>query len=227
MLQQIAAEPQLDPSIKAAVFELVQRRVATTPDPAALRLLATLLLRQGDHAAAVETLERLHRIDPSPTVAWTLAELYAKLERWQELARLLDENAGSHDQAMKHLHIEALGRAGREAEALAAIERLAGETAAGSVTRKDELVGLLLGAAWNLRDAGDDEAAEAMFRKALTHDPLNPHAREVLTLLYGTEEEIAKLNAAHEQRLAAVTDPRALLEAGTDKLAAGDAAARL
>jgi tetratricopeptide (TPR) repeat protein len=77
--------------------------------------------------------------------------------------------------------------------------------------------------AWSLRDAGRDAEAEQVFRRALAFDPEDPETQAVLLHLYGNETEREAHDEAVARRWQETTDPQALLDEGTERLAAGDA----
>jgi tetratricopeptide (TPR) repeat protein len=176
--------------------------------------------------AARETIDRLlASADPAPWL-WPALALDLELERWSSAATLLERmlaTAGA-PRELERLYLETLAHLGRHDEIAARIEKIA---AAATAEDREWVVTMLVGAAWEARDAGRDREAEAMFRRALALDPEHAQARLALLHLYGSAEE----RAAHESAVAArrdsEQDPQALFEEGSALLAAGDAAASI
>ena len=178
-----------------------------------------------------------------------LLVLSAKLERWPEAAQLLKTLIDRGDTGLRWSYIVALSRMGRSEEVLQQIDvlvseevqRLPAETASagpppgeaspseilaarGSPGQAVGLAGLLETVAWNLRDAGRDAEAEQLFRRALALSPRSAELHAVLLHLYSTAEERRAHADALERKWQGESDPRALLDEGTQRLAAGDAA---
>lgn len=179
--------------------------------------------RLGRGEAARATLDRLLTSDEPAPWLWPALALDLELERWPSAAGLLERmlaTAGA-PRELERLYLETLAHLGRHDEIEARIEKLAG---AATEEDRDWVVTLLVGAAWEARDAGRDDAAEAMFRRALALDPERDTARRALLHLYGSAEERATHEAAIAARREAEQDPQSLFEEGSALLAAGDAA---
>jgi tetratricopeptide (TPR) repeat protein len=83
---------------------------------------------------------------------------------------------------------------------------------------------LLRQVGWDLRDQGDFEGSEKIFRKLLEVDPQDAEARAAILHFYSTEEEQAAQQIELEKRWGETDDPHALLSRGGNLLASGDAA---
>jgi tetratricopeptide (TPR) repeat protein len=180
----------------------------------------------GRREAARATLDRLlASADPAPW-RWPALALDLELERWESAAASLERMlaAAGAPRELEGLYLETLAHLGRHHEVAARIERLA---AAATAEDRDWIVAVLVGAAWQARDAGRDREAEAMFRRALALDPEHAQARLALLHLYGSAEERAGHEAAVAARRASEQDPQTLFEEGSALLAAGDAAASI
>jgi tetratricopeptide (TPR) repeat protein len=185
--------------------------------------LAPLQQRLGRLEAARATIDRLLAGDEPARWRWEAVALDRELERWESAERMLLEMLAvpGAPRELEGLHLDLLARLGRHAELDAKLEKLA---AAPSEEDRPWVVAMLLGGAWEARDAGRDGAAETMFRRALALDADCEEARQALLHLYGSAEERAAHEAAVEARRQSEDDPQRLFEEGSALLAAGDAA---
>ncbi|HVR29663.1 MAG TPA: tetratricopeptide repeat protein [Thermoanaerobaculia bacterium] len=223
-IDRIVRERALEPELLETLLDYLRRGLEPRVDAQGLRSLAAVELARDDLARAATTLERLRAIDSSQDVAWSLLGVYARLERWSDLARLLSGMAAGSTQPelLLPLQVEVSSKAGLVAETMAAIERLSASMRGATGSAVDLRVDLVLAAAWNLRDHGADEEARKLFELALAHDPEQAEARGALVHLYGTEEERRRHGDALADRWSRESDPHLLLEEGTRRLAAGD-----
>jgi tetratricopeptide (TPR) repeat protein len=215
-----------DEEILARTALHIERRLGKAPAERAslLGLLATIQDELGEDAAVAETLARLRELDPSEVLTWDLYRAYVRLERWDDAATVFEQLLSEDlDDQLRPTYVQLLGRAGRLEDQQRQIEI----HSAGGLTDPRSAIWLdvLLESAWDLRDAGKDAAARALFERALALDPERDKARARLVYLYGTDTERAELVAAESARWRAEGDPQALFDAGTEKLAAGDATA--
>lgn len=228
-----------------AILGNVSRQVTKVaePDPALMRIQAQLQQRLGQDEAAAGTLERLWRQTAADDVLWPLVQLYLEHERWQEAADLMAPQVakGGH---FRFSYVRVLGKLGRYEEAMKQVELLA-SGADGAVIRSDNseavalqfeggyvidvvqqpgLFGLLKEVAWDLRDQGQDQPAEQIFRGLLAQAPDDSEIQAIVLNLYASAEE----RQGHAEALAdtwqSETDANALFDEGTQRLTAGDAA---
>lgn len=189
----------------------------------------TLVLLQqqlGRFEAARTTIDRLLATDDPARWRWQALALDRELERWESAERILLDMLAvpGAPRELEGLHLDLLARLGRHAELEARLEKLA---AAPSDEDRPWVVAMLLGGAWEARDAGRDGAAETMFRRALALDAESEEARLALLHLYGSAEERAAHEAAIAARRQSEDDPQRLFEEGSALLAAGDAASAI
>jgi tetratricopeptide (TPR) repeat protein len=199
-----------------------------------LTVTADLQELLGQPERARDSLSQLLALSPTEALRWRALALDEQLERWQSVSTLLDEmlKATNPPEFLRRLQVLSLAHLGRYDEMVIALDGLApnvppstsGQDSVGEAPPHG-FVGLLLEAAWALRDAGRDTEAEATFRRALTVDPQAPEAQSALLHLYGTAEERAAQETATAERRRAESDPVALYEEGSELLAAGDAEA--
>lgn len=108
--------------------ELLEGQAAQSDDPERLRRLAGLYQRLGQWDKAAGAYSKLWAESPrDPELGWTLAGLYQGLGRWDEAVTVLErltslETGPAQARAWAHLGV-ALGKAGRPAEALQALEK--------------------------------------------------------------------------------------------------------
>jgi tetratricopeptide (TPR) repeat protein len=216
-----------------ALVEALEARLAgggaATPAAHSIELLEAITAleeRHGRLAEARAAVGRLLVLDDADSRQWRALELDYLLGRWIEVAdraaRLLERPGTPND--LRELLVTALAELGRYDEMLVQLELLAPAARAAEEGWHGRYVGLLLRAAWALRDAGRDEAAAATFRRVLEIEPENPAARLALLHLYGSAEERAEHAAVIETRRELETDPQSLFEEGSQLLAAGDLA---
>ena len=212
-----------------AAFGLVERRLtdAGTDRVRLLRLKALLDQRLGRPADATTALVELRSLEPaSEEISWALLRLLILQQRWDAAADLLGEMAEEGGASIRSLYARALARAGRVDEANRQLELLAEEIDPNDGLALSDYAADVLAAAWNLRDSGRFEDAEALFRLAETHAPARSwatvEARAALVHLYGTAEERAAHEQAAANRWQYVTDPQSLLNEGANQLSAGN-----
>ena len=201
-----------------------------------LDLLAAAQVRLGDTAAAVESLQQLRALAPSETVTWQLYRGYVELERWDEALAVFEQFLDREQVDLLEIHLRLLGRAGQVEKQRMLIERSI-EAARSDPAPSDNVwlrfaderrwLSSLADAAWDLRDAGRDAEASALFARLVELDPGNEGARGRWLYLYGSGEERRQAAAAKAVRLQQLEDPFALYGAGTSLLAAGDPAGAL
>ena len=205
-----------------------------------LAVSADLEQRLGRDEAARSTLDRLLALAPTPGLQWRALLFDLEHERWQSAADLLAQMVAGPEVsgALRSFYVVALANLGRYDEMSAQLAQLAPPLPAATPAGGTPLVlpssyaidtagvaNLLLSSAWALRDAGRENEAANLFRRALAYDPESREAQMVLLHLYGTaEERLAAAGAAAARREREV-DPLALFEEGTDLLGASDAAA--
>ena len=225
VVHRIANDPEVDDESLALFAEGAARRTAGADGEQAadwLAVLAQLDTRLGRLEAATSTLERLWRLTPTDEVAWSLLRLYLELDRDREAAALMDSSAALR-QAVPQTYVRLLIDTGLYDEAIRHTE----EMLAGIEGEDRFAARFLVGVAWSLRDAGRDREAEPLFRRALELDPENPQPGDVLLHLYADPEERRERAAEAARRWEREEDAQALLDEGTQRLAAGDAAGAL
>jgi tetratricopeptide (TPR) repeat protein len=186
-----------------------------------LGAIASLQVRLELIEEARKTYGELRELAPSDMLDWQCVLLDVQLERWADAAAGLAPIVAKKDASLtsRLMYIDALSRSGQYDAMVRQIDRLPSDN-----PLMTELInGVLSDSAWNLRDAGKDAEAEAVFRRILAADPKNPQALAAVLYLYGTEEELRAHSVALEAARADETDPHVLLEQGGNLLAAGDA----
>ena len=228
-----------------AILDRVSRQVeaSAAPEPAMMRIQAQLQRQVAEYEAAAATLERLWRETAAEDAFGALIELYFKSERWQDAADLMAPRVAKGGR-FRFSYAHVLGKLGRYDDAMKQVELLA-SGADGAVVRRDDfevislefeggyvidisrqsgLYGLLMQIAWDLRDLGQDENAEHLFRQLLAESPDSSGLQAIVLNLYADEEE----RQGHAEALAdtwrSETDPDTLFNEGTQRLTAGDAA---
>jgi len=239
ILRQVARDPETSEKLILQIEGTIEDRVQEDGDEAPnpmLALQAELQHHLGRDQDAARTLTRLWRRTSDKETAWNLLRLDLELERWPEALEVLEEEKGlERDLWSTHLHL--LARTGHTDEALALLDRhlqeIGDETGNGDGEdaealdkdhyELDSAVQEIEDLAWTFRDAGQDDQAEALFRRALAAKPGDAGLEAVLLHLYSTGEE----RQAHAEEVARSwqeeRDPQALLDEGTQRLAAGDA----
>ncbi len=245
VVEYLIRDPKVEESELLAIMDNLSRQVRVTaaarPDPLRLRILAQLQLRLDQTEAATETFGRLRLLDDSEDLVRPLYALYARLERWQDAARLL-EPLIEEDRELRFLYVHILGKLGRYEDVIRQIEsfpaapelpdtRPAIDTATdthaeddAAITRQGGFDLLLRQVAWDLRDRGQDAEAEQIFRDLRKNAPDDPGLEAIVLNLYADAEERQGHAAALADSWQAETDPNLLFEEGTQRLTAGDAA---
>ena len=220
VLQFLIGNPDADEEELKLLLQAAKSRLKDDDDEM-LRVVALLQSRLELPAEARETYGRLRDLEPSEILDWTCVRIDIELERWADAAAGLKPIvAGKGTSAISRLmYIDVLSRLGRHEEMLRQVEILFADKP-GMIEMTQAI---LAEAAWNLRDAGKEAEAEAVFRKILAADPEHREARAAVLYLYGSDEELAAHRAALGSAGKAETDPYKLLEQGANLLAAGDA----
>ena len=235
LLQQVALDPETDEALIRQIEASVARRLEADPGAVTdtlLSLHAELQQRVGDDAAAAATLERLFRRTGRTDTAWHLLRLQLGLERWSDALELL-ESVDELERENVVLHMRLLARTGFLDEALALLDRhlddIQPPTAKADLPETDHLAergsggGLIEDLAWSFRDAGRDAEAEALFRRALAREPGDAELEAILLHLYSSGAERREHAAQVARSWEEESDPQALLDEGTQRLATGDA----
>jgi len=220
VLRYLAEDSATDKEDLALLLAAAQARLKKN-DVEMLRVIVDLQLQLGLLEEARETYRRLADLASLEMLNWDAVLLDIKLERWADAAAGLKPFVAKSDAplAARVLYIDALSRLGQYEEMLRQIARIPSSNPAIA-----EVINVVLrDSAWNLRDAGKDAEAEAVFRKVLAANPEDTQAQAALLYLYGTEEELQAYREALETAQAAEADPYVLLEQGGNLLAAGDA----
>ena len=229
VLEYIARDQDTGGSVLLAALGLVERRLGVegADRRRLLRLKALLEQRLNRRAEATATLMDLRDLEPeSEEIAWALVRLLNVQQQWSAAAGLLGEMAEGGGAAVRSQYARTLARAGRVDEANRQLELLADEIDGDDALAINDYAAEVLGAAWNLRDAGRSEDAERFFRLVEEHAPAGSwasvEARGALVHLYGTAAE----RAAHQQTVAdrwqEVSDPQSLVNEGANQLSAGN-----
>lgn len=230
VLSHIARAADAEESVLQAALGLVERRLAD--DEAEdrvrfLRLAAVLSERLGRSEEALSLLSELRTLEPDNEVVNHL--LLRSLEgagRWSEAADLLGELTATGGPYVRSRFVRALARAGRLEEAQRELALLGQEWNDVGGEARLTFAAVALSAAWNLRDAGNVEEAESLFRRASEFAPLESwaatEANRALVHLYGTTEERAALLENSRRRFEQEVDGATLLNEGARLLSAGD-----
>ena len=220
----VTEDPQATPDDLRSIATSLPARIEKRPEdaPRLIDALALLEERLGQLAAARETLGRLLKLAPTRAVLIRCIELDLELERWDDalaLYRELATDTTEDDALIRWDMARLLARSGRREEAMKEADPLLREKGFVPLIVQDILMPL----AWSLRDAGNDAAAEAVFRRVLEVDPSNREARNVVLNLYSAAEEKRTQAAALEERWRVEENADALLTEGSLRLASGDA----
>jgi tetratricopeptide (TPR) repeat protein len=202
----------------------VRARAERSGSPRLLEVLAEVEQRLERWEDAAGTVERLRKAQPDDErLLWALLGLYSRLERWAAMATLLGEVTTSREgNSLRQQYIEALTRSGQAELAGTEITKLVASVDRSVPHHVAALADLTRRGAWNLRDAGREPEAQALFRLALELDADDAESRTALLHLYGSEEERSAHASALAARWAEETDPRALLEQATERLTGRD-----
>jgi len=217
-----------DPDAGDEELELVLRSVEERifdgeVEPRLLEAIVRLQLRLNRLESARESLTRLMGLDPNEDLRWLALALDRHLERWDDALAILEPWVRGDAPApyARMVYIGILGRLGRAEEVREQVERLAAELPQ-STKFREVLHSLLKEVAWELRDAGEDDEAEKVFRRVLSENPEDDEARAAVRHLYAGDEERAAMEEADRTGSGQDADPDKLLERGSAMLAAGD-----
>lgn len=186
-----------------------------------IRTIAYLQTRLELFEDSRETYGKLRDLAPSAALDWTCVLLDIDLERWADAAEGLESVVAAKGTSIisRLMYIDVLSRLGRYDEMLRQIDHLSSN----NTLMTEFLNDILADSAWNLRDAGKDREAEAVFKRILAADPKNQEALAATLYLYGSEEELQAHRAALQSAREEETEPDKLAEQGGNLLAAGDA----
>lgn len=225
-LHYLASDPGATTEELDLLLDAARRRLTRQPgDVTLLSMVFDVEARLQRAEAARATLIELLALRRDAESLRNLVWIDVHLERWTDVAAHLAEldQLGEVSPWLQSTWIEALAKAGDGEGLLQQLARL--EERLSAAERTSGLTDLLLQSAWDLRDAGRAETAERLFRRILELNPGNTEARSATLHLYGGADEIAGHREEIDRRWANEADPHTLLEEGTQRLAAGDAAA--
>ena len=219
---QLIEDPNLASDDLGALESALDARAAKAPsDTTLLDALLRVQIKLGHVPAARATVDRLLAVERT---SWWLGQAYAldaRLERWDAAIAELRELGGEQpNNGIRLSLVQALADAGRFDE----MEKEMAPLVAAGLLKPAWAGGVYARAAWARRDAGDDAAAQDLFRHALAVDPSNADASAALLYLYATGEERARTLATLTAAWQKETDPFKLLSEGSARLVAGDAA---
>jgi tetratricopeptide (TPR) repeat protein len=222
-IRYLGEDPHATADEIALLRDAVNAALTKAPDDAKLLEAAYRLAeRTRDTAAAVAIVDRQIAAAARPELLWRRLELCAALERWGDVAvsaRAILAAQPASDPARQYL-VQSLTSDGRLDEARAELDTLLKSPSMQGRLATVYLVPL----AWAYWDAGRDADAKALFAKALAADPSQTDLKATVDLLLATPEQRLAAGAKSDDRWAKEKDSGALLEEGTKRLAAGDAA---
>jgi len=207
-----------------AILGTVNAQLASRPDDyrlleAAGSLQERLQLTEEAHA----TLRKMLELKPDGMALWSCLALDREEENWSEAAAHFKAIVEREPAPMFRMgYIEMLGKLGDYEKIVAELDNLDISTASSSGMFRQNLSALLAQVAWDLRDLGSADRAEAMFRRILEVDSKNHDVRRTILYLYSSAEERAAHEAQLNQRLEEESDPYRLLEQGAARLASHD-----
>lgn len=230
------------------LMEAVERRLAANSeaqDPAVIELAADTATHLGRWQVARDYSGRMLERRPEDLgLLWQCAQLDMMLKRWKSAQKLLGRIA-RHPQGgggfVRAERVRVLMHLGRHDEALEELARIEQAPAASASASPIAVQALLYELAWEMRDAGRDEEARALWRRVATGEQaqadqvtadarfedlsgLRQAAVESLAELYGDPEALA-WRAAERQATPepdAEADPFSGLNRGAQLLAAGE-----
>jgi tetratricopeptide (TPR) repeat protein len=204
---------------------VLQRFDKEKPPPRFLEAIAVLQERLGRLPEAREILGELLDLEPSFELRLHCFAIDLHLERWHDVAKLLKAQLEEDPLVFFRMYyIEALAKIGDYQELVRQLDLLSESPEVAQAHFKGPLRGLLLQAAWDLRDAGKKREAEMLFRRLLAIDPDNVGARNAILHLCSSEEERLAHEAALATRWREEEDHDLLAREGGNMLAGGDAA---
>ncbi|MCP3978729.1 MAG: tetratricopeptide repeat protein [bacterium] len=225
-LAYLVGDPDARPEELAPLVGAVGNRLAASPeDPILLATLAGLQRRLERWDDLHVTLQRRLELNETPEAHWQCMSLDTRFERWGEstghVRRLIELEPDSLH--LRMLYVEFLAKSGSYDALIEQLDAVQARIASLSGVAKAGLLELLLSVAWELRDSGQHELAEGMFRRLLALDGDHASARKTLLHFYATDEERAAHQAELEKARSEESDPHVLLEEGASLLAGGDA----
>lgn len=235
VLSHVARADDAEESVLLAALRLVERRLVDEQAEDRVRFLRLAVVfnaRLGRNEEALSLLRDLRTLEPrNEVVNHSLLRSLEDAGEWSEAADLLAEMAEAGAPWVRSRLVRALARAGRLADARRELEVLGREWNADGGQARLEFAGVVLAAAWDLRDAGRAAEAESLFRQAAEFAPERSwaatEATRALVHLYGTAEERAARRENRQRRFDGVTDGAILLNEGARLLSAGDAVAAI
>lgn len=226
-LLHVAALPDLGTEQLLRLRQAVERRSTAENAPAQVwDVLAMLCLRLDDREAARKALHSRLAAEANDLTRWQLVALERELGDWDAAETQLRELNSREDVSpfVQMSLAEAVGRVGNFGEVTAILDRLDEAILIYDVhvrkTRRD----LLVQVAWDFRDAGKDDYAEAIFRRVLAIDAKDREALLAVLYLYSSPAERQRYEDMLREQRVGESDPDRLLDDGARLLAAGNAA---
>lgn len=227
-LQYLMRAPAAEADDLALVLGAVMRRLESAPDDLdLLKAKAVLHERLGQVDEAHGTLRRMLEIRATPELHARCLAADRESESWDEAVSHLRELVRMDPESpyLRMSYVEALAKVGAYDELVQQLDRLVGRLDVLDLEARSTLRDVLLQAAWNLRDLGADDKAEAVFRRLLSVNPDDAAARQAVLYLYSDEEERRAHEASLKLKWEGETDPQSLLSEGTRLFISGDVAA--
>ena len=189
----------------------------TEDDLGRLELLVDVRQRLGDAAGSLATLEVLYAASGWERLLWPLYLQNAQAENWGRAAEVVERLVAAGSEGLRSTWVELLARAGDTDGLLEQLSILESEG------WSDVSSATLANLAWHLVDAGERDAAEPLFRRAMTYPDADPQLRTARLHLYGSESDRLAQAAEDDQKWRAEDDPQTLFDEGTQRLTVGDA----
>jgi tetratricopeptide (TPR) repeat protein len=224
-LQYLMQVPDAQAEDLAPVLAAVVRRLESAPqDLELLEAQAVLNDRLGNTKEVQATLRKMLAIRPTPELHGQCLLVDRETGEWAEAVGHLRELVRMDPESpyLRMGYIEGLAKVGDYDELVRQLDHVTGRLDVLDVVARSTLYDVLLQAAWNLRDLGANDKAEAVFRRLLALDPNDADARQAVLYLYSNEEERRAHEASLKQKWEQESEPGALLEEGTRLFISGD-----
>ena len=224
-LQYLMQVPEAEADDLVPVLAAVVRRLESAPqDLELLKAQAVLNDRLGNTKEVQATLRRMIAIRATPELHGECLAVDRETGEWAEAVSHLRELVRMDPESpyLRMGYIEALAKRGDYDELVRQLDHLTGRFDVLDLATRSTLYDVLLQAAWNLRDLGADDKAEAVFRRLLALNPDDADARQAVLYLYSNEEERRAHEASLKQKWEQESHPETLLAEGTRLFISGD-----